>query len=76
MNKKTLSLLGYAACALFVVIGIVYFITPANHLPIFFPGHDASETKTHFKHGLAAIFLAMGAAAFAWFQSGPKLPQE
>lgn len=76
MNNKTLSTIGYILCALFVLISIVYFTTPTNHLPSFFPGYDQAVSKVHFKHGLAAIFLALGSAAFAWFQSGPKSPQQ
>ena len=76
MNKKALVYLAYALAVLFVVIAVIYFITPANQLPGFMPGHDAVSAKTHVKHGLAAAFLALGSIAFAWFQSGPKSSQE
>jgi len=55
---------------LFITIAIIYFITPARSLPAFFPGYEAGITKTHFKHGLGALILALAAFAFAWFQSG------
>lgn len=70
MNKKTLALLGYMAAAILVVIGVMYLTQPANHLPQAFPGYSATETKIHFKHGVAAVLLALGAIALAWFQGG------
>ena len=76
MNKKTLAILAYVVSALLVVVAVIYFTQPANHLPAFFPGHDAASDKVHFKHGLAAILLALGGVAFGWFQTGPKSPQE
>lgn len=76
MNKKTLATLAYVVSALLVVVAVIYFTQPANQLPAFFPGHDAASHNIHFKHGLAAVVLALGGVAFAWFQSGPKSPQK
>jgi amino acid permease len=72
MNKRSLVIIGYVVAVAFLAISIIYFITPANHLPSLFPGHDLASTKTHAKHGFAAILLALGAVAFAWFQGGPN----
>jgi Na+/H+ antiporter NhaD/arsenite permease-like protein len=59
-----------------VVVAIVYFVEPAHSLPSFFPGHlSASSSEAnhhHAKHGIAALVVALGCFAFAWFQSGPK----
>lgn len=61
---------------LLLVIAIVYFLTPEHSLPSFFPGHAAAGSAEadhhHAKHGIAALVLALGCFAFAWFQSGPK----
>ena len=46
-----------------IVIAIVYFAEPAKSLPSFFPGHDATATRHHTKHGIAALLV--GLAAFA-----------
>jgi len=56
---------------LFVVVAIVYFVEPASSLPSFFPGHDASSSHHHTKHGIAALVVAAACFVFAWFQSGP-----
>lgn len=72
MNKKLIPTFSYIVAALFVILAVVYFTTPADHLPAFMPGHDAAMTRTHFKHGLAALFLGFGCIAFGWFQGGPK----
>jgi hypothetical protein len=61
---------------LLVAVAIVYFATPEHSLPSFFPGHtlasSAEANHHHAKHGIAALVLALGCFAFAWFQSGPK----
>ena len=55
-----------------IVIGIVYFVEPAQSLPSFFPGHDAGSAHHHVKHGIAAVLVGLACLAFAWFNSGPK----
>jgi hypothetical protein len=56
----------------FAVIGVVYFVDTAAHLPSFFPGHQAGDTKHHVKHGLLAIVLAVVCWVGAWLSSGTK----
>ena len=56
----------------FAVIGVVYFVDTAAHLPAFFPGHQAGDTKHHVKHGLLAIVLAILCWVGAWLSSGTK----
>lgn len=55
-----------------IVISIIYFAEPAKSLPSFFPGHQAGSAHHHTKHGIAALVVALGLFAFAWFASGPK----
>lgn len=57
--------------ALFVVAG-VYFAEPAKSLPSFFPGHSATSTVHHTKHGIAAVVVGLAVMGFAWFASGPR----
>ena len=72
MNKTMLSTLAYLAAAVLLVVAVIYFVRPADQLPGFFPGHNQGLHTVHFKHGLAALLLALGVAAFGWFQGGPK----
>lgn len=51
---------------------VIYFITPAKYLPSFLPGFDPKIATHHYKHGIAALLLGLGAFAFAWFNSGKK----
>ncbi|HEX2015735.1 MAG TPA: hypothetical protein VGN69_03495 [Solirubrobacteraceae bacterium] len=60
-----------AGLALLVVAG-VYFASTAASLPSFFPGHQAGSTHHHTKHGVAALVVALGCFALAWFQTGPR----
>ena len=72
MNKRTMMGLAYAGVGVFVILAVVYFATPANHLPHFFPGYAASSTKVHVKHGIACLVLAIGCGVLGWFAGGPK----
>ncbi len=72
MNKKLLVWGSVFLGIIFIIIAFMYFITPVNHLPHFFPGFDAHLTKTHYKHGLGAFILGLGLFILAWFQSGKK----
>lgn len=58
--------------AVLVIVGVVYFVDTAAHLPSFFPGHQAGETKHHIKHGLLALVLGVVCWAGAWLSSGTK----
>lgn len=74
-NKALIPLAVLAGIVLLVVAGI-YFAEPAHSLPSFFPGHVGAGNKDaahhHVKHGIAAVAVALGAFAFAWFAGGPK----
>ncbi len=70
-SRLLIVLAGLAGLVLLVVAG-VYFAEPAKSLPSFFPGHDPAMAGHHTKHGIAALVVALGCFAFAWFQSGPK----
>lgn len=57
---------------LLIVVAIVYFAQPADKLPSFFPGYSAHETKTHVKHGIAALVVGLIALLGAWLSTGRK----
>jgi hypothetical protein len=71
---KPLTWLLIALGLLFVVLAVVYFVTPANQLPSVFPGHDAHLTRHHTKHGLVMLGLAVVSWAGAWFTTAPARP--
>jgi len=48
--KLVLTLLG----VILLVVAAVYFLVPADQLPGFFPGHDASLTRMRTTHGMAS----------------------
>ena len=72
MNSKLLVLIAVVAGVSFLAVSVIYFTQPAKSLPNFFPGYDLTITKTHFKHGIGALFLGLGAFVLAWFKSGKK----
>ncbi len=53
------------------VVGAIYLVDTAKALPSFFPGHDATSTTHHVKHGIAALLLGAACLVLAWFQTGP-----
>ncbi len=67
-----LAIVGVAAIA----VAIVYFVTPANSLPSFFPASSAHAhaTKHGVKHGAAAlglgvVLLVIAGGLLAWFRT-------
>jgi hypothetical protein len=42
-----------------LVIAGVYFVTPADQLPGFFPGYEAGVARMHYKHGAVAAVLGI-----------------
>ncbi|MDP3778597.1 MAG: hypothetical protein Q8R30_00935 [bacterium] len=71
--NKLLAVLGVLAGLCFVVASVIYFLTPANALPQFMPGFDATMTRVHYKYGVAALLLAAVSFIFASFQSGQRM---
>lgn len=61
--KLILMLLGIAL----IVVAVMYFVMPADHLPSFFPGHEAGVMRTHSKHGILAGVLGLVLLGIGWF---------
>lgn len=57
---------------LLLALAVLYFVSTADALPSFIPGHEAGSARHHVKHGIAAAILGGGALIFAWFQTGPQ----
>jgi amino acid permease len=72
MNKTLIISLAVVVAIACLVLAGVYWTYPANQLPHWLPGYNATDTAPHVKHGLAALILAVAAGIFAWFQTGPK----
>lgn len=53
--KLVLTLLG----VVLLVVAAVYFLVPADQLPGFMPGHEASVTRVHAKHGIVAGIVGL-----------------
>lgn len=70
--QKVIVVLSVILGILFIIMAGVYFVTPANHLPHFFPGYAMELTKIHRTHGIGALVVGLLLFAFAWFQSGKK----
>lgn len=66
---KSLSIVAWLIGGVLVAVAIVYFMTPANSLPSFLPGHDPSLTKIHLKHGVVLLMVGAGLCAYAWFSN-------
>jgi uncharacterized membrane protein YidH (DUF202 family) len=71
-NRTVLVVLAVVLGIALIAVAIVYWAEPAGSLPSFFPGHEASSSHHHTKHGIAAFLLGLTCFAFAWFNSGPK----
>jgi amino acid permease len=71
IKMRPLTWLLIAVAVVFLVLAVVYFVTPANQLPSVFPGHTAHATRHHTKHGVAALGIAVVALIGAWFTTAP-----
>jgi hypothetical protein len=75
-NSRATALLAALAGVLLLVVAGIYFAEPAHSLPSFFPGHVGTGSSEyahhHVKHGIAALVVALGAFAYAWFATGPR----
>ena len=80
MKNKTIAIISVVLGILFLALAFYYWSTPADLLPHFMPGYDATLSTVHLKHGIGAFVLAAAAFIFAWFTSGEKdgkdLPKE
>jgi hypothetical protein len=72
VNRKPLTIGLIVLGVVLLVVAVVYFTTPANSLPGFFPGHSDTETRHHVKHGIAFVLLAAASFAGAWFAAAPS----
>lgn len=61
-----MKLIAYLLGIVLIAIAIVYFVTPADHLPNFFPGHAANVTRIHMKHGILAAIVGVVLLAIGW----------
>jgi ABC-type multidrug transport system permease subunit len=79
MNSRPVAIAAAIVGVLLVVVAVVYFAQPAHSLPSFFPGHvgkgSSEYSHHHTKHGIAALVVALGLFAFAWFATGPASKQ-
>ena len=57
----------YLLGIVFVVIGVVYLLLPANSLPAFFPGYDPELARVHLKHGIASGVLGLVLLLVGWY---------
>ncbi len=72
MNKKLILTIDIILIVLLLIAAALYFTRPVNQLPHWFPGYAANVSRVHFKHGLAALILAIGGVVYAWFLTGPQ----
>jgi hypothetical protein len=61
--KLVCTMLGIAL----IVIAGIYFVTPADTLPSFFPGHEAGVMRVHMKHGIVAGAAGLVMLALGWW---------
>ncbi len=55
-----------------LIVAVMYFTQPADALPSFFPGTDATNAAKHVKHGIAAAGLGAVLFVGAWMTTGSK----
>jgi hypothetical protein len=61
--KAILFLLGI----ILIVVAAIYLFVPADSLPSFMPGFDATLARPRTKHGFAAVAVGIVLIALGWF---------
>jgi len=69
---KSLAIIAGILGVVFLILAFVYWTTPASSLPTYLPGYDPAMGGIHFKHGLAALIVAVGLFIVVWFKTGKK----
>ena len=71
-NNRLIAIAATVAGIALIVLALIYWAEPAKSLPSLMPGHEAGSNHHHYKHGIAAFLLGLGALVLAWFQIGPR----
>jgi hypothetical protein len=71
--KKTLNIVAVVLGVACLILALVYWLTPADALPMFLPGYDAAMATPHIKHGIAALVVGLALFIYAWFASAKKV---
>ena len=61
-----MKMLAYVLAIICVIAAVMYYTMPADHLPTFMPGYNASSTLTHMKHAYAAAGAAVVLFVIGW----------
>ena len=61
-----MKLVAYLLGIALIVIAVVYFVTPADHLPSFFPGYDPAVARAHMKHAVLSGVIGVVLLAIGW----------
>jgi amino acid permease len=62
-----MKMLAYLLAVVCLVLAVVYFVIPADTLPVFIPGHDAQVHHPHHKHAAVALIAAIILFVIGWF---------
>ncbi len=62
-----MKVIAYLLGIILIVVAVIYFVMPADQLPIFMPGHQAGVTRVHYKHGMLAGVLGVVLLIIGWF---------
>jgi hypothetical protein len=59
-----------------LVLAGIYFSTPAQNLPSFFPGHETDGLRHQDEHGIVVMGLAILVLIAAWFTTATDQPKD
>ena len=58
--------IAYLLGVLLIVVAAIYLMVPADQLPAFFPGADASLPRIRMKHGIASGVFGIVLLVVGW----------
>jgi hypothetical protein len=64
-----MKLIVYVLGAVCLALAALYFVMPADSLPVWLPGYEAGMTRIRVKHGIAAAGAGVVLFVIGWFVS-------
>lgn len=58
--------IAYLLGVLLIVVAAIYLMVPADQLPSFFPGADATLPRIRIKHGIASAAIGIVLLVVGW----------
>lgn len=71
-GRRTLAVVLAVIGIIAIIVGIIYFVSPAHSVPSFLPGHIAGKSYHHVKRAIAGVVVGVVLVVAAWWTGKKK----